>query len=434
MRMDYLQAHFESHMGRRDVFRLGAAAAATGAIATIGRGEQAAARADDERGGRRGPTPAVDFDDEMFDVVAVLAGAWDDTAFYQRGDQRGTLQEVTPDKTEQALRLLKRGRPTETYNLGELMFSGFPAYNTIPPRAFDQRLVLLGYPPPAGFEGYVQGTAPSGPNQISAHEERFRVPDPARFPLPAGYENVYAMTNQIATQFDNLNHVGVGSVFYGGHRGPDIAETWGTNKLGAENMGPVVTRGIMLDILALKLDQGASGDLSQTAAGRPLLVDNYRITVEDIEAAMRRQRIRSVEPGDAVLFRTGWGQLLQPKDPSAPDDPLHPDHPEHARFLAMEPGIYLREARYLASRRPALIGGDTWALEVLGNPVSGANAFPVHQELITHHGVRIAESVHLEGLAQDGINEFVYIVTPNYASGATAGNTPPAALAQPSRR
>ena len=78
------------------------------------------------------------------------------------------------------------------------------------------------------------------------------MPDPARFTLPAGYENVYAMTYQIGTQFDNLNHVGVGPVFYGGHRGPDIAETWGTNKLGAENMGPVVTKGIMLDILALK--------------------------------------------------------------------------------------------------------------------------------------------------------------------------------------
>ena len=70
---------------------------------------------------------------------------------------------------------------------------------------------------------------------------------------------------------------------------------------------------------------------------------------------------------------------------------------------------------------------------MLGNPVSVPNAFPVHQELLTHHGVRIAESVHLEELAADGVSEFVYIVTPNYALGATAGNTPPAALAQPRR-
>ena len=383
-----------------------------------------------------GAQPIGPFTDDIFDVQAVLNGAWDDTAFYQRGDQRGTLQEVTPEKTEHALRILRRGRPTKTYNLGELMFTGFPAFNTVPPRSYDQRLVLLGYTPPAGFAGFVQGTTPLGPNLVSGHEERFRVPDPSRFPLPAGYQNVYAMTYQIATQFDNLNHIGVGPVFYGGHRAPAITETWGTNKLGAENMGPIVTRGIMLDILGLKLEQGPSTDISPTRApnGKQLLVDNYRITVEDIEAAMRRQRIRSLEPGDAVLFRTGWSQLIDPKDPSAPDDPAHPAHPAHARFLAQEPGIYLREVRYLASRRPALIGGDTWALEVLGNPVSVPNAFPVHQELLTHHGVRIAESVNLEELAEDGISEFVYIVTPNYALGATAGNTPPAALAQPRRR
>ena len=38
-----------------------------------------------------------------------------------------------------------------------------------------------------------------------------------------------------------------------------------------------------------------------------------------------------------------------------------------------------------------------------------------------------------DGLVQDGIYEFVYIVTPQYALGATAGSTPPAALGQPRR-
>jgi hypothetical protein len=34
-------------------------------------------------------------------------------------------------------------------------------------------------------------------------------------------------------------------------------------------------------------------------------------------------------------------------------------------------------------------------------------------------------------LAADGVFEFVYIVTPQLAFGATAGNTPPCALGQP---
>jgi hypothetical protein len=36
-------------------------------------------------------------------------------------------------------------------------------------------------------------------------------------------------------------------------------------------------------------------------------------------------------------------------------------------------------------------------------------------------------------LAEDRVFEFVYIVTPQFAAGATAGNTPPCALGQRKR-
>ena len=45
------------------------------------------------------------------------------------------------------------------------------------------------------------------------------------------------------------------------------------------------------------------------------------------------------------------------------------------------------------------------------------------------HGIRIGEGMRTESLVGDGVFEFVFIVTPQYAQGATAGNTPPAALA-----
>jgi kynurenine formamidase len=240
------------------------------------------------------------------------------------------------------------------------------------------------------------------------------------------------LTYQIGTKVDNLNHIGVGPVFYGGRRGPGIANTWGTSALGAEQMGPIATRGLLLDVLGLKLEQGHTEVIEQASNGQPHLASTYRITLEDLEAAMRRGRIRRIEAGDVVLIRTGWNQLVNPKDPTghAPDDPDHPGHPDHVKYLATEPGIYLREARWLASHRPALIGADTWALEVLGNPVSGSNAFPCHQELLTHHGVRIGEAMITDQLTEDAVFEFVYIVTPQFALGATAGNTPPVALAR----
>lgn len=399
MRPDFLLAH--QALSRRAALGLVGRAAAGATIASVGLGAAGHAA-----GGS--PAPAAnrgkaagrdrdDYDDRMFDVDAAEAGAWAPSR-YGAGDERGTLNEVTPERTGAALGLVAGRRATRTYNLGELMVNGMPAYRTVPPREYEQRLTVLGYTPPADFVangGILQGTEPIGPNRVSIHEERFDT-----------------HTYQIATQLDNLNHIGVGATFYNGFQGPEIAESWGTSRLGNEHMGPIVTRGVLLDVLGLKVEEGAEGALSTSRSGDPVLLDNYRITLEDIRAAMERGGIRSIEPGDVVLLRTGWNKVA--------DEP--------ARYLGQEPGIYLREARWLAARRPAIIGSDTWALEVLGNDVVEA-AFPVHQELLVKEGVRIGESIVTDGLAADGVHEFVYISTPQFAKGATAGNTPPAALA-----
>jgi kynurenine formamidase len=426
MRTDFLLEHASLHgVTRGEFVELAAKAGAVGALAGLGVGGQSAsaARVSSRADGREPPSGR--FTDEMFDVEAVLDGAWDETAFYRRGDQRGTLREVTPEKTRDALKVLGRGTPTVTYNLGELMFNGFPAFPATPLRVYNQRLLVLGYEPPPGYDGILQSPTPLGPNRVSAHEERFKVTERS---------SPYTYSYQLATQLDNLNHIGVGPVFYGGHRGPAIAETWGTSRLGSERVGPIVTRGILLDVLGLKLAQGATDALDTAPNGMPHLAPAYRITLEDLEAAMRRARIQEIRRGDAVLIRTGWNQLLEPHDPTSAhtqDDPSHPGHPAHRKYLSSEPGIYLREARWLASHRPAIVGADTWALEVVGDPVSGANVFPVHQELITHFGIRIGEAIVTDLLAEDRILEFVYIVTPQVAFGATAGNTPPCALGQP---
>jgi kynurenine formamidase len=429
MRADLLLEHASLHRGsRREFLEWTAKAGAVGALAGLGLGAEStsAAPVSPEHGARLSSRGR--FTDEMFDVEAVLNGAWDNTAFYRRGDQRGTLQEVTPNKTRDALKMLDGGKPVVTYNLGELMFNGFPAFPSTPPRLYNQRLVVLGYEPPPDYEGILQSPTPLGPNQISAHEDRFKVTERS---------GPYTYSYQLGTQLDNLNHIGVGPVYYGGHRGPTIAETWGTSRLGSEHVGPIVTRGILLDVLGLKLAQGATDVLETAPNGTPHLAATYRITLEDLEAAMRRARIKTIKSGDVVLVRTGWNQLLEPHDPVSghePDDPNHAGHPGHQKYLTSEPGIYLREARWLASHRPAIVGADTWALEVVGDPVVGPNVFPVHQELLTHSGVRIGEAIVTDQLAEDRVFKFVYIVTPQFAFGATAGNTPPCALGQPARR
>ncbi len=387
-----------AHLTRRNAIKATAAASAVVALG-LQTGTAAAAAAPAPAAVPGGATlngiREADFDDKPIDPAFVQAGGWG-TSRYGQGDERGTLNEVTPSKTADALRLL-HGRKVRTYNLSEKLFSGFPALLTpAAPRIYEQRLFVTGFQPHADFQGILGPTTPRDINQLTSLEERF--------PLGGTY--------QIGTQLDNLNHIGVGTYYYNGFPGPDIAITTGTTKLGAENIGPIITRGILLDILSIKQEKGRTQDLTTAPNGKQSLIDNYRITVEDLKDGLRRANVRQIEPGDVVLIRTGWNQFLY-------SDP--------ARYVGFHPGVYLREARWLAQFRPAIVGADTWGIELFAG--TGVQGFAqCHQEFITHNGIRLQESVMLDDLARDRKLVFTYVLTPPIPIGATAINAGPAAL------
>ena len=110
----------------------------------------------------------ADFDDEMFDVAAVAAGAWVPGP-YGPGDRLGTYNEVGPEKRAAALGTLESGAPLHTYSLGVEVFNGFPAFSD---RRYEQQLVLAGYQPAGDFQGVVRNPRPLGPNRESYHEEK----------------------------------------------------------------------------------------------------------------------------------------------------------------------------------------------------------------------------------------------------------------------
>lgn len=88
----------------------------------------------------------------------------------------------------------------------------------------------------------------------------------------------------------------MGTYYYNGFQRPDIATTTGTTKLGAEHIGPIVTRGILLDIPSIKQENGRAQDLIQAPNGKQSLRDDYRITVEDLKDGLRRAKVRQIEP------------------------------------------------------------------------------------------------------------------------------------------
>src|SRR5215475_4462014 len=137
MRSDILREHLGLHRSRREMLGLTASVAAAAAVASVGLSTTPAA-ADDHGDG---------FTDGMFSLDEVAGWAEQTARRYGRDDQRGTWNEVTPDTTRQALRLLDGGAPVKTYNLGELLQDNFPAFRLTPPRVLRQRLVASGYQP-----------------------------------------------------------------------------------------------------------------------------------------------------------------------------------------------------------------------------------------------------------------------------------------------
>ncbi|MPY94357.1 MAG: cyclase family protein [Acidimicrobiia bacterium] len=420
--------HLQYQISRRRLLGTAAKAGAAGAVlSATGAGLlSGVAGAEDRKPGSTSGSGGVDGSgyDDSFSVEGALDGTWaaETAERYGAEDQVGTLNEITAEKTAGALGLLAGAGEVSTYGMGQLLRNGFPAFVNYPPRIYEQRLFVYGLQPDAADEfftadtdgdagvdqwrqadrergplGYIAAPEPLGTNQVTYFEERF----------PHGG------TYQIATQLDGLNHIGVGDVYYNGFRAGSFARATGTSELGMEHVSPFVTRGVLLDVLGWKQSEGGGADI-QTVNGHDMLGDTYRITVEDLQATMEWEGVDGIEAGDAVVIRTGWWWLAE--------DPATYEH-----YLATEPGIYIREAKWLGDHHPAVLASDTYGLEVLGADFIDL-AFPVHQELLTHKGVHIGEGVLSDPLAERGAYTFVYSYSPQYALGSTAGNAPPVAL------
>jgi len=126
--------------------------------------------------------------------------------------------------------------------------------------------------------------------------------------------------------------------------------------LSTDKIPPIVTRGVLLDLVALN-----GGNLPPGTA----------VNRAKIEAAVARQGT-PIRKGDVVLIHTGWLASMAVKDKK--------------RFLETEPGIGKDGAEYLAKLGVVAVGADQWAVEVI--PFEDPKeAYPVHQILIAKNGI-----------------------------------------------
>ena len=210
-------------------------------------------------------------------------------------------------------------------------------------------------------------------------------------------EMVIGELGQIGTQFDGFSHQGIDNGFYNCFKQDQIATRNGYTKLGIEKVGAFVTRGVLIDVAALK--------------GVQMLPDSYEITVQDLQGALKRQNL-TIQPGDAIIVHTGWGKLWG-KD--------------NVRYMKTDPGIGVAAAEWLAKQNPMLIGSDNWSVEVNPNPDPKISS-PVHQILLAVNGIHILESLKLDELVAKRVNEFALIMEPLKLKGATGSTVAPIAI------
>jgi kynurenine formamidase len=293
-------------------------------------------------------------------------------------DQAGMLNLITDAKRREALALVREGR---MFDLGRVLDEHVPVF---PGRHFRQTLVTTAHH--GNARGSEQGQAPeagvaAGPRGLGDNHVNWVI-------------ELVSATTQLGTHLDMLNHLQIGDRGYNGWTVAELAEPWGTNRLGAETAPQVVTRGWLADVAAVRgVDALSRGDV---------------VEVEDVEKALGG---RKPQPGDAVLLHTGWGRLWT--------DP--------ARYLDGEPGPGMALARWLVDHGVALTGCDTWSY----GPVPAEDPrrpFEVPQWLNVRHGVFVVENLDSAELAAAGVLTFALVLTHPKLRGATGGWTSPLAL------
>ena len=299
--------------------------------------------------------------------IAAQAQSWRPTPESQRcpskwgaADERGSANHMKPESVMRATRLIRTGEVTE---LAHVLGPGMPFFGT---RRFDVHTKRTFMNPQSNRRG-------------------------------SNEEIVISEIGQVGTQFDGFSHQTHEDSMYNCIKVTETAGRSGFTKLGIEKVGMLMTRGVMIDVAALK--------------GVEMLPDAYEITVADLEQALERQRM-TLQPGDAIMIHTGWGKLWG-KD--------------NARYVRSCPGVGVAAAEWLVKKDPMLVGSDNWPVEVSPNP-DPQLSLPGHQIFLVINGVHLLENMRLEQLAARRTYEFAFVMQPLKIQGGSGSTVAPVAI------
>ena len=264
-------------------------------------------------------------------------------------DEIGAANLVTPERTLQALKLVKQG---VSHPLGIVVDPNMPAF---PPRSMTLQVVSPGQHNGRSLEG--------------------------DFGWNITYNDDLAqLWFGIGPQLDGLGHLAEGGMYYNCNDARDFVSVSGLKKLGTHNVPPIVARGVMVDMTRHM-------GVDALAGGQP-------ISSADIRAAAAAQGVEFRE-GDVILVHTGWTDA---KLQSAPEE-----------WNSTQPGLTNEAAAWLGDQNPIAVGADTPGVEVVP-PAEGDKVFYGHVELLARRGVYLLETMNTGRLAREGVHEFLFVL------------------------
>ena len=297
------------------------------------------------------------------------------------GDELGNLNELGPELTKKAMSYVKNG---DVYDLG-LMYkrSSYKFAGHNPGE-------IISFRTPTGMLNqqdldFVRSEEDNSTNSTFA-------------------SNALFISDNVATQIDSFGHFYEGDPphTYNDFRYEDILSDWGLLKLGADTIPPIVAPATMIDVAS--------------SQGRDPLGESFAIGQEELEQALDDQGV-DIDPLDVVLVRTGTAGVWME------GDGVGSNEEEMAKVDSA--GLTVSAAKWLVEEKGALaVGCDTSGIEVLPPTEQlddGTSFNPVHVYLLVRQGVHILEYQNQEGLSQDGVYKFAYVLGVNKIQGTAAG-------------
>jgi kynurenine formamidase len=190
-----------------------------------------------------------------------------------------------------------------------------------------------------------------------------------------GTADDYLITpTQGTTHVDGLAHVWSGGRLYNGYPYTEVRSS-GAAQLGVQHLGGLLATAHLLDMT------------SMCGTNAP------EITAEIVDA-MLAERGTTIEPGDAILFRTGWVESALKG--STPDPSLYP---------VVAPSM----GGWFAEHDISIVGADNIAVEAIA---SRGKLPPLHKILVRDLGMVMMELLHLAEPAGAGVQTGLLVVAP----------------------